>query len=101
MQKLLTCLLCLAMLVAAGAAFGQFDERYRDGTYPEGPSPTEAFLDSGVGWYHPDRSGLGVFNKMDVGVRDVVWSGEGPATIPFTINQRGPRHGSGLPHGFQ
>jgi len=88
MQKSLLSFLCIAVLVSAGAVFGQFDEQHRAGTYPEGPNPTKGFIEAGGMWYHPDRSGLGVFNKMEVRVSDIAWNGRGAVDIPFNINQR-------------
>ncbi len=49
-------------------------------TFPEGPGWDENFS-------QPEVSG--VFNPMLITVQDVAYNGQGSATIPFTLNQRG------------
>ena len=91
MLKLIASLAFVAALVASASPQGrQYDPRYGygysgGGTY--GSRRTDVFLESGETWKIPDRSGLGVFNRMVVTTPDVPYSGSGSVTIPFTLNQ--------------
>ena len=92
MQKILTSLLSAGLLLVAGSAWGEtWTGQYglpggAAGTYAE--SRGGLFLDGGGTWKVPDRSGLGVFNRMVVTTPDVAYGGSGSVTIPFELNQR-------------
>lgn len=92
MQKILTSMFSAGLLLVAGSAWGEtWTGQYglpggAAGTYAE--SRGSLFLDGGGTWKVPDRSGLGVFNRMVVTTPDVAYGGSGSVAIPFELNQR-------------
>ena len=92
MQKILTSMLSAGLLLVAGSVWGEtWTGQYglpggAGGTYAE--SRGGLFIDGGGTWKAPDRSGLGVFNRMVVTTPDVAYGGSGSVAIPFELNQR-------------
>ena len=94
MKKNVTSVLCIALLLVAGSAYGETftranwnnPETGEAGTYTT--AATTAFLEGGGTWKIPDRSGLSVFNRMVVNTPAVPYNGSGSVTIPFNLNQR-------------
>ena len=92
MQKILTSMLSAGLLLVAGSVWGEtWTGQYglpggAGGTYAE--SRGGLFIDGGGTWKAPDRSGLGVFNRMVVTTPDVAYGGSGSVAIPFEVNQR-------------
>ncbi len=94
MQKILTSMFCAGLLLVAGSAWGEtYTGQYG---YPGTPGATATygdsrgglFIEGGGTWKAPDRSGLSVFNRMEVATPDVAYGGSGSVTIPFELNQR-------------
>jgi hypothetical protein len=85
---------CAGLLLVAGSAWGEtYTGQYG---YPGTPGATATygdsrgglFIEGGGTWKAPDRSGLSVFNRMEVTTPDVAYGGSGSVTIPFELNQR-------------
>jgi len=82
----------LGLGIATGASGEAFDRANwgnldgGGGTY--GDARGSVFLDGGGTWKVPDRSGIGVFNRMQVDTPPVGYNGSGSVRIPFTLNQR-------------
>ena len=78
MRALRISLIGLALgVLASGTAWAEEEQAP---TYPVGPDWDGSFA-------QPEISG--VFNPMRITVEDVAYDGQGSATIPFTLNQRG------------